>query len=260
VSSAGRPDGRLYNLTNVVAASQVPAAQRGTAPFQMALDVQKRILTGGAFYRIHETNAGAHNVPDATVGTTGTCRENDDTSQIGCLVNSDPCSVGYAGREAAKFYPGLGSPAIPQPANLKAMAINGVAPFASGANPDLPITNLLAAPGTTPLYPIARRLYFATIYGFGNPPATPDGSGLQGGEKLLADCFGNNGIVGPAITSHGFVAVPGGVQCLDYPEEAATTTTPAVNVQGSGNVALGGCNLGLSAQNACAVSPPVITP
>jgi hypothetical protein len=260
VSSAGRPDGRLYNLTNVVTSTQVPAAQRGTAPFQMALDVSKRILTGGAFYRIHETSAGAHNVPDPAVGTNGTCRENDDTSQIGCLVNSDPCSVGYAGREAAKYYPGLGSPAIPQPAALKAAAINGTAPFAPGANPDLPITNLLAAPGTTPLYPIARRLYVNTIYGFGNPPATPDGSGLQGGEKLLADCFGNNAITGPAITSHGFVAVPGGVQCIDYPEEVATTSTPAVNAQGPGGAALGGCGLGLTAQNACAVSPPVITP
>jgi hypothetical protein len=260
VSSPGRPDGRLYNLINVVAASQVPTASRGTAPYQMALDVQGRILTG-AFYRIHETSIAPHNVPDASVGTTGTCHENDDTSQIGCLVNADPCAVGYAGREAAKFYPGLGSPAIAQPAPLKAAAINGTPPFTPGLNPDLAITNLLQAPGTTPLYPIARRLYFATIYGFANAP-TPDGlnGGLQGGEKLLADCYGNNSIVGPAISSHGYINIPGGVQCLDYPEELATTSTPPVNVQGPGSVALGGCNLGLAGQNACSVSPPTITP
>jgi hypothetical protein len=263
VSSSGKPDGRLYNLTNVISASQVPAGQRGTSPYQMAIDVEKRILTGGAFYRIHETSAGAHNVPDATVGTTGTCRENDDTSQIGCLVNSDPCAVGYAGREAAKFYPGLGSPAIPQPASLKAASINGTPPFTPGADPDAAITNLLQPTGTLPLYPLARRLYVATIYGFGAPPSPSDGSGLQGGEKLLADCFGNNAIVGPAISSHGFVQIPGGVQCLDYPEELGTTSTPAVNVQGPGNVALGGCGVltpPLVAANACSVSPPTITP
>jgi hypothetical protein len=258
VASSGRPDGRMYNLVNVVAATQIAVAQRGTTPYQIALDTEKRIMQG-AFYRIHESTAGLHNVPDPSVGTNGTCRENDDTSQIGCLVNSDPCSVGYAGRGAAKYFPGLGSPAIAQPAPLKAFSINGTAPFASGANPDAPITNLLAAPGTTPLYPLARRLYLATAYGFG-PYSAADQSGIQGGEKLLADCYGNNSIVGPAITSQGFVAVPGGVQCLDYPEELATTSSPAVNVQGAGNVALGGCGLGLTGQNACTTSPPTITP
>jgi hypothetical protein len=69
----------------------------------------------------------------------------------------------------------------------------------------------------------------------------------------------NNAIVGPAMASHGFVAVPVGVQCLDYPEELPTSDTPAANVQGAGDVALGGCALGLAGQNACAASPPVIT-
>ena len=197
--------------------------------------------------------AGAKNVPDSTVGQTGLCQEDDDTSQIGCLTDSDPCSIGYAGREAAKSFPGLGTPAIPQSAPLKALAVNGTPPFTPpsvSADPDLALDNLLAPPGTTPLYPFSRRLYFSTIYGFGN---------LKGGEQELAQCYANNAIVGPAMTSHGFVAVPGGVQCLDYPEELPTSDTPAANVQGAGNVALGGCALGLTGQNACAVSPPFIT-
>jgi ABC-type phosphate transport system substrate-binding protein len=247
----GRPDGRNYNLTTVISAGQVPTAQRGTTPFQFAIDANKRFLTG-SFFRIHSTTAGANNVPDSTVGQTGLCKENDDTSQIGCLTDSDPCSIGYAGREAAKAYPGLGSPAVPPSEPLKALAVNGTPPFTPASvnsDPDSALKNLLQPTGTTPLYPLARRLYFNTIYGFSN---------LQGGENELAQCYGDNSIIGPAISGHGFVAIPGGVQCLDYPEEVATTSTPAPNVQGSGNIALGGCGLGLTGQNACTVSPPVI--
>jgi ABC-type phosphate transport system substrate-binding protein len=246
--ASGKPDGRRYNLVTVVASSQVPTSDR-TGNFEFAIDANKRILNGD-FFRVHELTAAANNVPNPSAGTTGLCKENDDTSQIGCLTDSDPCSVGYAGREAAKSYPGTGSPATPQSAPLKALSVNGTPPFTPGADPDAALKNLLAAPGTTPLYPLARRLYVGTIYGFSN---------LAGGENELMQCYGNNSVVGPAITSHGFVAVPGGVQCLDYPEELSTTSTPAPNVQGPGNVALGGCGAGLTGQNACAVSPPVIT-
>ena len=166
----GKPDGRRYNLVTVVPANQIPLAQRGTTPFQFALDVNKRIMLG-SFYRIHSTTGAAGNVPDLSAGTTGLCQENDDTSQIGCLTDSDPCSIGYAGREAAKAYPGLGTPAVPQPKPLKALAVNGTPPFtpaAVSADPDLALENLLQPSGTTPFYPLARRLYFNTIYGFGN--------------------------------------------------------------------------------------------
>lgn len=240
-----KADGRVYNLAVVVASSQIPTAQRGTAPFQMAIDANKRIQSAGAFYRIHGNTAGANNVPDPVAGTTGLCKENDDTSQIGCLTDSDPCSIGFAGREAARGYPGTGSGPTSQP--LKALAINGTPPFTPGADPDLALKNLLAPAGTTPLYPLARRLYFATIYGFSN---------IVGGEKELAQCFATNSITEPAITAHGFVDVPGGVQCIDYPETAGTST-PAPNVQGPGNVALGGCG-SASNTDACAASPITI--
>jgi hypothetical protein len=244
----GRPDGRQYNLATVVATSQIlPAGARGSTAFQFAKDANGRFMFGD-YYRVHSTTPGVSNVPDAVAGTTGLCQENDDTSQIGCLTDSDPCSVGYAGREAAKSYPGTGTPATPQPANLKALAVNGTPPFTpTGSDPDLALKNLLAPAGTTPLYPLSRRLYFATIYGFGN---------LQGGEKELAACYGTNSIVTSAVSGHGFVAIPGGVQCLDYPETAGTAS-PAPNVQGSGNVALGGCG-NATDTNACTASPPVI--
>ncbi len=246
VDLSGRPDGRAYNLATIVASSQIPAASRGSTPFQFALDANARILSAGGFYRIHSNTAGQSYGGDAN--TTGICQQNDDTSQIGCLTDSDPCSVGYAGRGAAQAFAGnvTANTAVSEP--LKALAVNGTPPFTPGGDPDLALKNLLQPAGTLPLYPLSRRLYLATIYGFSN---------LLGGESELAACYGNNNIVGPAITAKGFVAIPGGVQCLDYPETAGTGT-PAPNVQGAGNVALGGCALATDS-NACSVSPPSIT-
>ncbi len=162
-------------------------------------------------------------------GTTGVCQQGDDTSQIGCLTDSDPCSVGYAGRESAQGFPGISGKPTSQP--LKALAINGTPPFTPGLDPDVAIKNLLAAPGTTPFYPLARRLWLATIYGFGN---------LQGHELELVQCYATSTIMNSAMTNNGFVPAPAGVTCVDYPETAGTSTPPA-NVQGSGSVALGGC-------------------
>jgi ABC-type phosphate transport system substrate-binding protein len=239
-----RDDGRSYNMPVVVLSSQIPAARRSTFTYQYGLDNLNRIMDQ-SFFKIHWTAAGQNNVPDATVGATGICRENDDTSQIGCLADSDPCSVGFAGREAARFFPGTGSPATPQPAHNKALAVDNTTPFtASAADPsdhDAALKNLLQPAGTLPLYGIARRLYVATDYGFGN---------LKGGEKEFSQCYANNTIVNAALANR-FVPVPGGVQCLDYPEQGTSTSSPAPNKQGTGNVALPGCNLGLAGHNAC---------
>jgi hypothetical protein len=236
-----KPDGRQYNKVVVVAKAQIPTASRATTPYQFAIDANGRLMNG-SFFRIHAAAPSSTFVADASGGNpAGLCQENDDTSQIGCLTDSDPCSAGFAGREGARIYPGTGSPVAPVGAPLKALAVNGTPPFTPGADPDLAVKNLLQPAGTLPLYPLARRLYVTTIYGFGN---------LLGGEKELSACFANNSIVTPAVTGR-FVPVPGGVQCLDYPEEKATTSSPAPNVQGSGNVALPGCNLGLVAHNAC---------
>lgn len=238
IGANGNPDGRFYNLSTVVSAAQFTASTNpsinglvGNKPFQISVDANLRLLTG-SFFRIHHKKAGVNNVPDPTgAGTTGLCAENDDTSQIGCLSDSDPCSIGYAGREAAKGYPGIGTPAVPTSQPLKALSINGTPPFNPSGDPDLFLKNLLT--GGTPLYPFSRRLYFATIFGFGNS--------LQGAEKDLAACYGTDATTSPIVASHGFVAIPGGVSCVDYPEQLNTTATPAPNKPGSGNTAFGGC-------------------
>ena len=240
VGAAGRPDGRVYNNIIAVNASvftSTPgyAIYHGNKEYQMAMDANFRILNG-SFFRIHSNTAGKNYAAGvgSETGTTGLCTENDDTSQIGCLADSDPCSVGYAGRESAKGYPGVDNGTgtiVPTPQPLKALAIDGTPPYTPGTDPDLALENLLVAGTPSPLYPLARRLYFNTIYGFSN---------LQGGEMQLAQCFGTSSISGAAISDHGFVKVPAGVQCIDYPE-SQPTATPAPNVNGVGNAALGGC-------------------
>ena len=237
-------DGRSYNLVTVVDINEIPTVnQASTSSFKYQFDIDQAARPMvGSYYRIHSVSTGPHNVPDASVGTTGFCNENDDTSQIGCLVDSDPCSVGYAGRLASRFFPGNTPPPNTSVGdNLKALAVLGVPPFTPGADPDLGLKNLLKPAGTTPLYPLSRRLYFATIYGFGN---------LSNGERELSQCYSTNTIVNAAMTNR-FVAVPGGVECLDYPEESGVTATPSPNIQGAGNVALGGCGMSLTAHDAC---------
>jgi ABC-type phosphate transport system substrate-binding protein len=227
VGQASKTDGRVYNKVVVINKTQIAdTTLRGPTTYQFAFDANFRILDG-AYYRIHAQAPSVKYV--AETGTTGICAENDDTSQIGCLVDADPCSVGFAGREGAKHYPGSVA------ANNKALLVKNIAPF-----PDSNLSNLLLPSGT--LYPIARRLYFATLYGWGN---------LQNGELELAKCYANTTTVNLALNGK-FVPIPGGVQCLDYPEQATFTTDPTADTRGTGSVAFGGCGLGGTGTNACA--------
>ncbi|HVY39013.1 MAG TPA: hypothetical protein VHM31_13805 [Polyangia bacterium] len=260
--AVGNPDGRAYNLATVVLASQLPTANQATgATYQYALDANKRIMSG-SFYRIHMRKPAPNAAPNASLGQTGICQQPDATQQIGCLVDADRCSIGFAGREAAQDFPGTGTPINPVAEPLKALAVDApggalTPPFTPGANPDLALQNLLAAPGTTPFYPLARRLYLHTMFGFGDAQlfaTNPPNADAASGERELVKCFNNASITTVAISDNGYVphtTSGGGIECLDYPEESASTASPPVNVQGPGNVALPGCGLGGTGHDAC---------
>jgi ABC-type phosphate transport system substrate-binding protein len=217
----GAIDGRVWNKNTMVLTSEVAAAYRfAGATYQVGLDRNNRLMDG-SFYRQHMRTPSSYNTRAVDANYTGQCHENDDTSQIGCLVDADDCSVGYAGREAAKTFPG----SVTDP--NKALIVDGHSPFDSGV-----LTNLV---GSGPVYELARRLYLATGpggVGFAGLPASS-------GEQMLAQCYSKDSLVGPAITAHGYIQVPA-ISCIDYPETAATST-PLVNTQGAGNVALAGC-------------------
>jgi ABC-type phosphate transport system substrate-binding protein len=238
-------DGRAYNL---------PLKQKqGSEGAEYVVDSNGNLMAG-SFFRLHM------NKPSTYATGNPTCQFGDDTQQIGCLVNGDPCSIGYAGREADA-----------QTGN-QALSVNGIIPkdpVGHASDPDFFIENLLTGVGkcaadadcstqsggktscfsgqcynltTNPVYPLARRLYVASLVGFGN---------LPGGEKQLGLCFGDNNIVKQAITANNFVVVPGGVQCLDYPESDATTPQSAY---------LPTCTGGPTNTNACtgAAAPTIV--
>jgi hypothetical protein len=262
VGSAGAVDGRSYNLPVIVPSSRFTggnlAPLHGSKEYQFAVDSNLRIFNK-SFFRIHETTTSplySAGIGSET-GTTGLCTENEDTRQIGCLADAEPCSVGFAAREAARGYPGLaGTPPTPTEQPLKALAVNGTPPFTPDSvaipivghsDPDLAVRNLRTAGTPSPLYPLARRLYVNTIYGFVS---------LLNGERELAECFGADSIVSPAMLAHDYVPIPDGPCCVDYPETKGLPTPPA-NINGSDSLALGGC---ASSSNTNACNPPLPLP
>jgi ABC-type phosphate transport system substrate-binding protein len=278
---SGSPDGRAYNMATVVLRTQIPTANQAASNFtyQYALDANKRIMTG-SYYRIHMRKPSPNAAPNAALGQTGICQEPDATQQIGCLVDADRCSAGFAGREAAQDFPGLGSPPNPPADQLKALALDapGVAltppftPDGLGGFTDQALKNLTAASGTTPFYPLSRRLYLHTMYGFGDAQlfagAGSPNPDMASGERELVKCYHNPAITTVAISDNGFVIHTdgaGNIECLDYPEDTpapdgvTTFDPPPANTQGPGNVALPGCGVAAgTGHNACtdAVTAP----
>jgi hypothetical protein len=161
----------------------------------MLLDASHRLMTR-SFYRIHSTTAAPNNLPDPAAGQTGICVQAGAADQIGCLADADPCSLGFAGGSAARFFPGLGSPAVPVPAPFKALTIDGIEPSA-------------------PTYPLSLQLYLSQLFGSAN---------LLGVGKALAQCA-QSGVLTATLAADGFTVPPGAVRCLDL--LAGLSTVPA---------------------------------
>jgi hypothetical protein len=182
--SANGMDGRAYNLLVK------------NADGSYVKDNLGRFVTG-AFYRVQTSKVMA--------GGGTPCTKVSSTEQIGCLVQAQPCSFGYAGREADQ-----------QPGAI-ALNVNGIAD--TQAN----IEKIVTAPADPTFYPLSRKLYFNTVVGFSNPA-------VKDGELELAKCFSNGSIVNTIISSRGFIPVPGGIFCEDFNEQtkcAAASNTNA---------------------------------
>jgi hypothetical protein len=114
------------------------------------------------------------------------CTFDNDTQQIGCLVKTSPCSIAYAGGEAAD-----GS----APFDNLALRMGGVAPTEQN------ILNLVT--GGTPAYPISHAWWLNSfqdpLIGFALP-------NLTAGESALSACMGLPGL---CTTSADCTGVPG---------------------------------------------------
>jgi len=205
-------DGRAYNL-------HLYFLDAGNIKYRTIKRQSVDVPIMQAFYRIHTTRT--------LTGTgAGSCQGESATQQIGCLVQASPCSIGYAGREAADPQP------IGTAVSLKVRALEPT---------NACVGNLLAG-GT--FYPIARQLYLNTLAGFEN---------TTGQETELAKCFsgavtGGLAALETKITQVGFIprsaagVAFGPPACRDFQQQGA--------VGGSAQ----GCGQPLSSAIVCTVA------
>ncbi len=184
-------DGRIFNLTlmqatNATFGSPVNYAIPGTST---------SVNFSGAFARIHEAypiwdssscSVGGGNCSPvgSTCNGTGTCNATgstppnlpgtsqpqqgcqmtDATDQIGCLVQADPCSVGYAGFGGASWntHEGLALASSGNDA-MQLMGLSATGTNTGGIYPTVADIQLAGAPNS---YPAWRKLYINSSKGF----------------------------------------------------------------------------------------------
>jgi len=153
---ATMPDGRYFNTVAVIPAGTLRVDGYCNGAIAIPCTRQGRAVT--AWYRLHTTRAtnqgGTNligNVPPAVA--VNNCKTFDATTQIGCLVKANPCSIGYAGREAV-------DKAINGPVNNFAYKLGGGDAFAPSPLP--PTDDLIYALQdltATQFYPMSRKLF-----------------------------------------------------------------------------------------------------
>jgi hypothetical protein len=216
-AGAGISDARVFNLAPVNSVGNMATLLDSYAnPNFPGVNQIRRFAR--RYYGVHMVRSDSSQAP-ATV--TAPCLLTTDTTQIGCLVKASPCSVGFAGREAADSV---------APFNNVALRLNNIQPTQQN------IENL--ALGGTPVYPLARKLWFNSfqdpLIGFAIPNLSTAEEALSlcmGLPPLCttsADCTapatcnsatgrctsGNNAIVDAAVTGANFIPVPASVQRL----------------------------------------------
>jgi|GEM_PF-2298602 len=190
-------DARVFNLLVLNAAGKFVKDNYLNPNLTLTAARQNRVVS--AYFRLHTnqvTDFGGH--PTVAGNPNGTCKTFSSTNQIGCLVRSNPCSIGFAGREAVDA--SNLSVAFQIGQNNSSVAASALP--ASQAR----IENLVTLAGTP--YPIARKLWVNAYIGLANVTNTPNS------ELDLLNCFGANGstsTVDASIVAHNFVKVPNGV-------------------------------------------------
>jgi hypothetical protein len=212
---------------------------------------------GGGHYRIHQ--AFSKPTTPALAGTHPTCTFPDATRQIGCLVEADHCSIGFAGLEASDPLAPPGDPAQFD-AQLSALAgtnrtlllraqfdTNTTETLAAGdaTFPDFEVeatdanvqrlVDLDAC--TTPegefdlRYSLSRILWLNSSQGFGAVGAAGDFSNISDtpagsvpattNERQFSQAYTTRATMDPILSANGFVTLPAG-----YPEAARFRQCP----------------------------------
>lgn len=143
--------------------------------------------------RIHTVST----VPPAAGVALTTCNLVDATDQIGCLVQADPCSIGYAG-DGGKSW-GSRKPGASVASNIDALQVDGVQPSPT-------TVELFGQPGE---YEVARKLYLSSLIGFASVATTPLVGGAGAGspdpnELELAEAESTPAFINPIMINDGF--------------------------------------------------------
>jgi hypothetical protein len=150
-------DNRVWNL-----------AVRSDADGHFYKDLSQRFLGRLGFYRIH--TSASSTLVTAGVPTSGLQLAKNLTSdaQEGALVAADPFSLAFTGRGVDVANTRVAALGLSGQASLG--AAGQFNPASASFPTDQNIKNLVIS-GNTPVYPLARRLYLATLVGFTeNPP------------------------------------------------------------------------------------------
>lgn len=213
-TSAG--DGRVYNLHphkqdgSYVTQSYAVNDLGLPGPTSVPTGSQNRIVVG-AFYRIHTTRTAAV-ATNATCPGDSCCKRDDATVQIGCVVEANPCSLGFAGREGDLVE-----------LNTTGGVLTG---YANAVNAVGPLSQCLEGAQ----YPMSRLLYDNTITGFRTTSPAGFPSAVNGAELSLAQCYSGNNLIAPAtlnglITTYNFVPLASGPHCEDFKESTCGDAT-----------------------------------
>jgi len=175
-------DARVYNLT--------PRNSTGTAVNNACVTAMKT----SPWYRMHATRANT--------GGNVTCRENDATDQIGCLVNASPCTIGFAGAEA------VGDAVTPDPLpTRKGLGIRSD----NGTVNTFPTNAEIASSNCSTRYTLSRNLYMCTIDDFlntGSQASVGSGKFLESQTEIKNFFLTNQAGLETAVGASGFVLNP----------------------------------------------------
>ncbi|HEX7476205.1 MAG TPA: hypothetical protein VF331_00215, partial [Polyangiales bacterium] len=179
-------DGRVYNLY----------LRQGNNPDDNIVKDKNNVLMTGSFYRLHETKV----MPGGGVPCTWT----DSTAQIGCLVQASPCSIGFAGREAADD-PTIGNN------DVRSLALGSADGTTTVLPTDAAVQQLLSTAEVYPTctaggplstrYPLARRLFLNSIVGFNSASVPND-------QFALYQCEADRTKMDQAIDLEHFIKLP----------------------------------------------------
>jgi hypothetical protein len=181
----GSGNARLFNITS--AWFRLKSAKTKPVGDRCALNTSVTACTVTA-------DCGAGAVSEGTTCIGGFCTlPNSDTRNIGCLAAESDCSIGFAGKESAT------------------VDSNTVSLKLTKAADGTPIV-LSDATALDLTYPLARKLFIASIKGFANVADAKE-AGLMGS---AAGCYGNLATVQAAATKVSFVPAP--FSCYDFNE------------------------------------------